>query len=151
MRKFVTVSVALASGVAAATVGYTIDDRADARPAATAGPGRVRVELDVDYSAYSRTRLRVYAGTLVEFVVHNGDPINHELVVGPAEVHARHRRGTESVHPPIPGEVSVGPGQTRLTIYRFDEPGLIEFACHLRGHYEYGMRGTIEVVSLPPT
>lgn len=143
--------VALGCGATAATVASAIDDRAVARPDTTVGPGRIRVDLGINYSAYSRPVLRVYAGTLVEFVVHNDDPINHELVVGPPAVHARHRRGTESVHPPIPGEVSVGPDQTRLTIYRFDDPGEVEFACHLPGHYEYGMRGTVEILPLPTT
>ena len=49
------------------------------------------------------------------------------------------------MHPPVPGEVSVGPNATASTIYVFDEPATVEFACHLPGHLAYGMRGEIEV------
>jgi uncharacterized cupredoxin-like copper-binding protein len=40
----------------------------------------------------------------------------------------------------------VSPNDRAVTTFRFDEPGTVEFACHLPGHYEYGMHGTIEVV-----
>jgi uncharacterized cupredoxin-like copper-binding protein len=33
-----------------------------------------------------------------------------------------------------------------ITTFTFDEAGTFEFACHLPGHYEFGMRGVIEVV-----
>lgn len=111
------------------------------------GPGEVEVTIGVEYSRFSVDRLRVRPGTLVRFVVVNDDPIHHELIVGPPEVHARHATGTEAAHPPVPGEVSVLPNSTATTVYRFDEPGTVEFACHLPGHLEYGMRGVIEVVN----
>jgi uncharacterized cupredoxin-like copper-binding protein len=79
-------------------------------------------------------------------VVVNGDPLHHELIVGPAAVHERHARGTEAEHPSIPGEVSVDLNGTAVTTYTFEEPGTVEFACHLPGHYEHGMHGTVEVV-----
>jgi uncharacterized cupredoxin-like copper-binding protein len=41
----------------------------------------------------------------------------------------------------------VGPNDTAVTTFTFDTPGVYEFACHLPGHYEYGMRGEIEVVA----
>ncbi|HEY8523627.1 MAG TPA: plastocyanin/azurin family copper-binding protein [Acidimicrobiales bacterium] len=110
------------------------------------GPGRVTVTLDVEHSRFVPDELRVVAGTEVRFVLANGDPINHELIVGPPDVHARHESGTHARHGPVPGEVSVGPNDEAATTYRFDEPGTVEFACHLPGHYDYGMRGTVEVV-----
>jgi uncharacterized cupredoxin-like copper-binding protein len=110
------------------------------------GPGDVTVELGVEHSLFVHDELRVVEGTRVRFVVVNGDPINHELIVGPPDVHARHATGTEAEHPSIPGEVSVGPNGTAITTFRFDDPGTFEFACHLPGHYEYGMHGVVEVV-----
>jgi uncharacterized cupredoxin-like copper-binding protein len=86
------------------------------------------------------------AGTEVRFVVSNHDPISHELIVGPPDVHARHRNGTEARHDPKPGEISLAPDEQAVTTYRFDEPGIVEVACHLPGHYDYGMHGDIEVV-----
>ena len=110
------------------------------------GPGLVTVELGIEHSAFEMSTLRVRAGTEVVFVLRNDDPIRHELIVGPEEVHDRHENGTEASHPPRPGEVSVEPLDTATTTYEFTEPGFVEFACHLPGHLAYGMAGVVEVV-----
>ncbi len=115
-------------------------------PAPALGPGVVTITLDIEHSRFSEEELRVHAGTTVRFVVVNHDPIHHELVVGPPAVHREHADGTEHTHPPVPGEVSVGPNGTGTTFYRFDEPGTVTFACHLPGHVAYGMVGVVEVV-----
>ena len=59
----------------------------------------------------------------MRFVVRNTDPIDHELIVGDAAVHARHERGNEADHGAIPGEVSVAAGEVAETTFRFDEAG----------------------------
>jgi uncharacterized cupredoxin-like copper-binding protein len=117
----------------------------DAGPLAL-GPGEVTVQVDVEHSLFQPEGLRVVQGTRVRFVVVNGDPIHHELIVGPPDVHARHAAGTEADHPSIPGEVSVDPNGTAVTTFRFEETGTFEFACHLPGHYEHGMHGEVEVI-----
>ena len=135
--------VALAvAGVGYGTAALVADD--PVRPAL--GPGDVTVQIDVEHSLFEPEVVRVVEGTRVRFVVANGDPITHELIVGPPDVHARHADGTEAEHPSIPGEVSVGPNATAITTLRFDQPGTFEFACHLPGHYEHGMHGEVEVV-----
>ncbi|MCA1737243.1 MAG: cupredoxin domain-containing protein [Actinobacteria bacterium] len=111
------------------------------------GPGDVTVEIDVHHSRFEPDRLTVVKGTRVRFFVVNDDPIHHELITGGPEVHLRHAQGTEAEHPSVPGEVTVGPNGSAITTFTFDEPGVFEFACHLPGHYEYGMRGEIEVVA----
>ena len=113
------------------------------------GPGVVTVELDMRYSRFDKSAVKVYAGTLVRFEVTNSDPIHHELIVGPQSVHDAHEKGHDKVHPPVPGEVSVDTGRTALTTYRFDTPGTVLFACHLHGHFAYGMTGTVTVVPVP--
>ena len=120
--------------------------RADEPEARALGPGDVTVRLDIEHSLFSPTSLRVVEGTRVRFVVVNGDPIHHELIVGPPEVHARHASGHEATHPPVPGEVSVEPDSTATTVYEFDQVGTVVFACHLPGHDEYGMNGRVQVV-----
>ena len=107
----------------------------------------MHLTVDIEHSRFDLDELRVRPGTTVEFVVRNGDPINHEFVIGPETVHVAHRRGTDLVHPPLPGEVSVGPAEAGLTYYRFDEAGTVTFACHLPGHEAYGMAGAVEVVA----
>lgn len=129
--------------------GYAVASALDEPEAAALGPGDVTVQIDIHHSAFAPDQLTVVEGTRVRFVVVNGDPIHHELITGGPEVHHRHADGTEAVHPAIPGEVSVGPNDTAITTYTFDTPGVYEFACHLPGHYDYGMRGEIEVVAEP--
>lgn len=145
MRPLARFAIAAAVAVGTTVAGYAASER-DAAQADALGPGPVTVTIDIEHSRFAPSWLRVEAGTELRFVVRNGDPINHELIVGPPEVHDRHRHGTEASHPPVPGELSVGPLQRGVTTYRFDEPGTVEMACHLPGHYDFGMRGEIEVV-----
>lgn len=125
-------------------VGYTL--AAANRSDIALGPGDVTVEIDIEYSRFVPERITVVEGTRVRFLVVNGDPIHHEFITGGPEVHLRHANGTDGEHPAIPGEVSVDPNGRAITTFTFDEVGRFEFACHLPGHYEYGMHGEIEVV-----
>lgn len=131
-------------GYALATTGSAAGDDPD--PAAPLGPGPVTVELGIHHSRFDTDEIVVEAGTEVRFVLQNDDPILHELIVGPPDVHERHENGTEAAHPPRPGEVTVGPLTSAATTYAFDEPGSFEFACHLPGHRAYGMTGQVVVV-----
>lgn len=145
-RRSAPAKVAIAIGVAmlTAATGYAVEAARDGGD--ILGPGLVRVEVGIERSAFDLGSLRVREGTTLELVVTNDDPIDHELVIGDAAVHERHADGTERRHPPVPGEVSVAPGDTAMTFYRFDEPGTVVYACHLPGHVQYGMVGKIEVV-----
>ena len=139
------VAAALAVTVVVSGVGYAVASGLE-DPEAVLGPREVTVEVGIEYSQFLPERLTVAEGTRVRFLVVNADPIYHEFITGGREVHLRHANGTEAEHPSIPGEVSVEPNGSAMTTFTFDEPGVYEFACHLPGHYEYGMRGQIEVV-----
>ena len=136
-------AVAIAAGVTLA--GYAVAGSDEGGTRRTVEQGVRTVNIAVHYSHFSLKKLHVRQGTLVRFVVYNHDPINHELIVGGPAVQRAHERGSELTHPPVPGEVSVGPDDTGLTAYRFDQPGTVVFACHLPGHFKYGMHGEIEV------
>jgi uncharacterized cupredoxin-like copper-binding protein len=147
MKLSLRFGVATAVALTVTGTGYVLAAR-DGPPAAPPlGPDPVTVVVDVEHSRFVPDHLRVVEGTEVRFVVRNRDPINHELIVGPPSVHARHENGTEAYHPPKPGELSVGPDEQGVTTYVFDQPGTIEMACHLPGHYAFGMRGEIEVIA----
>jgi uncharacterized cupredoxin-like copper-binding protein len=143
-RRIIQLAAALTVGALVTAGCFAITTR-DSEPPAL-GPGVVTVEVGIQHSHFDLGSLRVQEGTLVQFVVHNADPIDHELVVGDAEVHRRHEGGSERRHPPVPGEVSVAPGDTAMTFYEFTDPGTVVYACHLPGHIAYGMTGEIEVV-----
>jgi len=141
VRGAVAIVLALATGLA----GYAVNGTARAEASSALGPGLVTVTISIHYSHYSISTLRVHLGTTVRFLVRNADPIDHEFIVGDPAVHARHEHGNEHAHPPVPGEVSIPPGEIGETFYRFDQPGLVLFACHLPGHLAYGMKGWVTV------
>jgi uncharacterized cupredoxin-like copper-binding protein len=107
--------------------------------------GPQRATIDIHFSHFMHEAITVRAGEPVEITLRNDDPIEHEWIVGTAEVHARHRTGTEPYHGTIPSEVSVPPLSTRTTTLTFPEPGDYQYICHLPGHEEYGMVGTVHV------
>jgi uncharacterized cupredoxin-like copper-binding protein len=107
--------------------------------------GPQTVEISIRYSHFVRDSVTVRAGVPVTFVLRNGDPIDHEWIVGDAGVHERHRGGTEPVHGSRPTEVTVGAGAIATTTVTFTEPGTYRYVCHLPGHEAYGMVGTLRV------
>ena len=114
------------------------------------GPGPTTVVLTIRHSRFAPDHLDVRTGTDVRFVIHNDDPIGHEFIIGDDGVHQRHERGTEPVHPPRPGEVSIAAGTTAETTFRFEGSsgsGTVVYACHLPGHFRFGMSGTVDVVA----
>lgn len=146
MRAGARAALAGAVAVVTAVTGQALTAASAAAQREILGPQPVTVVVDIEHSRFTPSSVPVAAGTTVRFVVVNHDPINHELIVGPQAVHDRHRDGTERRHAPVPGEVSVPALERAVTTYTFDAPGRVEMACHLPGHYEYGMRGAVEVV-----
>lgn len=145
MRRSARVALALAVGAVTSVTGYAVDAAGSEQE--PLGPGVVTVEVGIHHSRFDVAALTVRRGSLIRFEVRNQDPIDHELVVGEGDVHRRHAAGSERRHPPVPGEVSVAPGDTGLTFYVADEIGPLVYACHLPGHVAFGMQGTIDVVA----
>ena len=128
-----------------ALVGATLAGGAALTLGGGDGSARPTVVLTAHHSKFNPARIAVEAGTTVRFVVRNDDPIAHELIIGPQEVHDRHEKGTESYHPPKPGEVTIAASEEAATTYTFGAPGVVVFGCHLPGHWTYGMRGEVVV------
>ena len=103
------------------------------------------VRIDIEHSAFDPAVLEFERGDTVTFVVSNGDPIDHELIIGDAAVQDVHEQGTETHHGTKPGEISIDAGKSAETTYTFDRAGELIFGCHLPNHYDYGMRGSITV------
>jgi uncharacterized cupredoxin-like copper-binding protein len=143
-RRLVRLATAALVAATVAASGYAVDASRSGQP--VLGPGLVTIEVAIHHSRFDIGALRVKEGTVLQLVVRNDDPIDHELVIGDAAIHRRHSHGRERRHPPVPGEVSVAPGDTAMTFYEATRPGSVTYACHLPGHAAYGMTGTIEVV-----
>ena len=130
--------------VALATAGCA---RADAE-----GRPHVTVHVRIHFSTFDPARFTFPKGTTVTFVVHNADPIEHEFIVGDETVQSYIEHTAHAGHDgSVPGQISIPAGQTRATTYTFTEvtrrPGEMEFACHLPGHFRYGMHGPITITA----
>ncbi len=104
----------------------------------TASPRVVRVVAGPGF-AFSPSTIAVARGETVTFLVTTMGPLVHELMVGPADAVAADRPGTPEV-------ADIGMMETRALTYTFDGSGPYAYACHVDGHYEGGMRGTITIV-----
>jgi len=141
--------LALFLTVAVSVSGFVLVGPTSATVEKPLGPADTTVTLTVRHSHFSPEHLVVRSGTLVRFVIRNDDPIGHEFIIGDDGVHRRHEAGTEPVHPPRPGEVSIPAGATAETTFRFagtTGSGSVVYACHLPGHFRYGMSGTVDVL-----
>jgi uncharacterized cupredoxin-like copper-binding protein len=78
-------------------------------------------------------------GETVAFVLINSGAINHEFQVGPeAGVAADKVDGKTVVEIP-----EIDGGHIAESTYTFPATGAFAFACHVPGHYEAGMKGTV--------
>jgi uncharacterized cupredoxin-like copper-binding protein len=105
----------------------------------------LEIAITIRYSQFSPALVSVPVGRPVTFVISNGDPIDHEWIVGDAASHERHRTGTEPAHDARPTEISIPAGTVRRTTLTFAASGSQLFICHLPGHEAYGMVGTVVV------
>ena len=104
----------------------------------------VRVEITIRYSNFEPSMIAVPDGVPVTFVLRNDDPIEHEWLIGDAEMHKVHRTGTEPHHASRPTEVSIPALSMVETTITFDRPVEWQYICHLPGHEAYGMVGLLE-------
>jgi uncharacterized cupredoxin-like copper-binding protein len=102
-----------------------------------------RVTIRFHYSHFEPSVVTVPAGVPLTITLRNDDPIDHEWIVGPADVHEIHRHGTEAVHAHRPTEVTVPALSTRVTTVTFDVAEELAYICHLPGHEKYGMTGIL--------
>lgn len=103
------------------------------------------VAIEIHYSHYEPSAVTVPLGVPITFTIHNGDPIDHEWIVGDEATHLRHATGTEPHHGSRPTEVSIDALSTVTTTLTFSSPGTFRYVCHLPGHEAYGMVGTVIV------
>jgi uncharacterized cupredoxin-like copper-binding protein len=104
-----------------------------------ATPRVIRVIAGPGY-AFSPSAISVARGETITFEVTTMGPTAHEFMVGPADAVAADRDGTPEV-------ADIAMMQTKSLTYTFDGAGPYAFACHVAGHYEAGMRGTIALVA----
>jgi len=141
-RRLVVAAVLLLVPIGAAACGRaSADDRS-----------HLTVRVTIHHSTFDPPAFEFRRGTAVTFVIRNTDPIEHEFIVGDQAVqyyieHTKHPTHTGSV----PGQISIPAGETRTTTYTFTavthRASDMTFACHVPGHFRYGMHGPITVTA----
>lgn len=102
--------------------------------------------IAIRYSRFEPDVVTMPVGVPVTITLRNEDPIDHEWIVGPPEVHERHRTGTEPLHAERPTEVTVPALSTLTTTLMFERAAEYAYICHLPRHEAYGMVGNLRVV-----
>ena len=98
-------------------------------------PTKVNIQLSEFKIESSVTSFE--AGKTYEFVVENMGSMMHEFMVTPMD--SGHNMGVMMEIE----EDEMGPGMMQTKKFTFDGKGQFEFACHLPGHYEGGMKLTV--------
>jgi uncharacterized cupredoxin-like copper-binding protein len=139
------VRLAIAAGAIGSAAALLAAGLATGRTPAHEAAAIRTVEVTMHFSRFEPSAIWATPGETVRLVIRNTDPIDHEFILGDRGVQRVHELGTEAVHPPKRGEVSVPAGATAETTYTFGDAGTLTFGCHVPGHYAYGMRGKVRV------
>jgi uncharacterized cupredoxin-like copper-binding protein len=115
----------------------------------------ITVNMD-DQMRFTPSQIVVQAGETIRFVVTNSGRTAHEMVLGSDEAIREHAeamkqaaaqgqaQGGEHNHGTA-AAISVAAGQTGELVVTFAQATRLQMACLVPGHYEAGMRGTLEV------
>jgi Cu+-exporting ATPase len=117
-------------------------------PAAGTRPvDRVVQVSTTDTLRFTPEQLTVRVGETIAFEISNPGVVPHEFFLGTVAEQLAHEQEMASGGPmhAEPGQVDVPAGRTVRLVYTFDQPGTLEYGCHVPGHYPAGMRGTIVV------
>lgn len=147
-----TVAIAVLGSACAGTSGAAPTSGGSALPFGSAADPRdavTTIEVEtLDEMAFSPAEVAVERGEVVLFVVANTGKLPHEFTIGDEAEQERHAE--EMSDPGMaahdhPFSVWVAPGETKEIAWEFGEAGEFLYGCHVPGHYEAGMVGTITV------
>ncbi|WP_417283398.1 cupredoxin domain-containing protein [Comamonas sp.] len=148
------VSAALIASGAALAHGDHADgheagvEAAIGQPGVAAQAGRsINIEM-TDNMRFTPAYIEVKRGETVRFVIKNAGQVPHELVLGVDKELQQHKAqmvmSPGMVHEE-PGKLSLQPGKQGEIVWQFSKEGVVNFACLVPGHYEAGMKGSIQV------
>jgi len=119
-------------------------------PGAAAKVDRV-IAITMHDMSFEPSSIVVKRGETIRFAVVNAGPVDHDFTLGDAKAEAEHRAemlemaAKGMTHGDEANAIMLKPGQSKQLIWKFTKPGRLEFDCNIPGHWESGMRGTIEV------
>jgi uncharacterized cupredoxin-like copper-binding protein len=86
----------------------------------------------------------VAAGETITFVVTNDTGTPHEFVLGDESYQESHGDSSDGMDHEG-NAVTLDPGDSGELTWTFSEAGEVIYACHVAGHYDSGMKGTVSV------
>lgn len=103
--------------------------------------------------------LRVAPGETIRFEIVNVGSLEHEFVIGDTHAQAAHREMMQEMggghemhgmsgagHDHGMGSVTIMPGETAELVWTApDNADDLQYVCHIPGHYEAGMSGSVEL------
>ena len=133
-------------------MGDDMDVSGDYGEPADASEADRTIEVTVDNElAFDPDEFEVAAGEVVTFQISNTGDIEHEFVLGDeqAQQQMAEEMGAGDGHAhsgEMSNAVTIHGGETAELTWRFpDEATTVLVGCHVPGHYEAGMRGTVTV------
>lgn len=120
----------------------------------SSSPADRTVEVTMKDIAFEPATVTVKKGETVRFVFRNAGKVDHDAFVGDAMAQMDHEQdmrkgamdgGHDGGHGGEAMAVTVKPGKTEELTHTFDMAETMEIGCHQAGHYEAGMKLTIEV------
>lgn len=138
---------ALASGNHA---GGHDDEAAIGVPGVAAKADRTVTIVMSDDFRFTPSQLTVKRGETVRLLLENKGQLKHELTLGTQQELLEHlelMKKFPNMEHDEPGSITLEPGEKGEIVWQFTEPGEVDFGCLIPGHYEAGMKGTIQVGS----
>ena len=114
-------------------------------------PKKVSRSIHVDMAdsmRFTPADITVRRGQTVRFVIRNQGRQMHEMVLGTSSAlqeHAALMKKFPDMEHDEPGKVTLQPGKQGEIVWQFTKAGGVNFACLMPGHYEAGMKGTVQV------
>jgi uncharacterized cupredoxin-like copper-binding protein len=118
-------------------------------PAGAGEADRV-IEIEMlDELRFAPAALDVSVGETVTFRVTNTGQLPHDFTLGDEETQTEHDAemagGMDGMGHDEPNTLTLEAGESGELTWRFTEPGRILFGCHIPGHYDAGMVGTLTI------
>lgn len=162
-----SLAVVLAAALTVLTLGGDNGDRIELAAGTAGAPGLVvtpmddedpppppmerRVDVEMKDHVFAPSSFEVRAGERVTFVFTNRGQAIHDAFIGDKAAQDKHeaemRQNDGKPGHAHEGGVTVSPGKTGALRYVFSKPGTLEIGCHQKGHYVFGMKAIIDVVS----
>jgi uncharacterized cupredoxin-like copper-binding protein len=116
-----------------------------------ADPAKAKTTIAVemgDAMRFTPAQITVKRGQTVRFVVKNNGKLAHEMVLGTMkelQEHAEMMKKHPGMEHDEPHMLHVAPGKTGEMGWRFTRAGEYFYGCLVPGHFDAGMKGTINV------